>query len=341
MRKVILLLGILIYATTLTIPALGQNEEFNPSGKVYGRVFSNFHESVLGEDQSSAFEITQAYFGYKYKMSPDFSAEIKLDIGDQEGGEYSKLKRYAYFKKAELKYHKNKFTARFGIISMKQFGIQEKFWEKKYVKKTYLDYYKFGPSADIGFAISYDFLDNLTFDALVMNGEGYKKLQSDDTYKGGFGITYKPVNNLTIRYYSDFMHQKVWQNNYNGFVGYKKKDVWSIAAEYNYMINNSNDEDHHYGGYSIYGSYNIAEKWELFVRYDYIGSEKVGDNTQAWHAATETGTYPKSDGDYIIGGIQFMPIKKVRIAIDAQYYKPAISTDDPAMVGFIHCQFDL
>lgn len=341
MRKAILLIGIVLFVCTVATPVLGQNNEFKPAGKVYGRVFSNFHESLLGPDQSSAFELSQAYFGYLYNMSPDFSAEIKLDIGDQEGGEYSKLKRYAYFKKAELKYHKNKFTARFGIISMQQFSVQEKFWEKKYVKKTYLDYYKFGHSADIGAAIRFDFLDNLTVDALVMNGEGYKNLQSDDTYKGGLGITFCPTKELIVRYYSHHMHRNVWQNAYSGFVGYKKKDVFSLAAEYNYMTNSGNEAGYDYGGFSFYGSYNLSEKWELFARYDQLNSTKVGNNTQAWNAATETGTYPHSDGQYAIGGLQFIPIKNVRIAFDGQYYIPAISTDEAALVGFFHVQFDL
>ena len=320
---------------------LAQTDEFTPSGNVYARVFSNFHESILGDDQSSAFEITQAYFGYKYKMSPDFTAEIKLDIGDQEGGEYSKLKRYAYFKKAELKYKKNGLSIRFGIISMKQFGLQEKFWEKKYVKKTYLDYYKFGSSADIGFAIGYDFLDNLHVDGLVMNGEGYKNLQSDDTYKGGVGITYKPLKDLTIRYYSDHAQQDNWQNSFTGFIGYKKKKKYAVGVEYTHQCNYGFDEGYDWQGISAYASYNITEKWEVFARYDNLESVKVGNNSQAWNAATEVGTYPRSDGDYILGGIQFMPIKKVRIAIDCQYYKPSIATDNEAMVGFLHCQYDL
>ncbi|MEA3446720.1 MAG: hypothetical protein U9R19_18545 [Bacteroidota bacterium] len=341
MKKTTLLIGIIVLLASLAFSAHSQSKEFSPSGTVYGRVFSNFHGALMGEGQSSAFEIIQAYFGYKYKMSEYFSAEIKLDIGDEEGGEYSKLKRYAYFKKAELKFHKNNFTVRFGIISMKQFGLQEKFWEKKYVKKSYVDYYKLGQSADIGAAISYDILPNLSVDALMMNGEGYKKLQSDDTYKGGYGVTYLPLRELTIRYYSDHAHKKNWQSSYAGFVGYKKKGVFSIAAEYNYVLNNDFDQDYNWGGMSLYGSFNFAKQWEIFARIDQLTSNKPGNNSQAWNSATETVPYPRSDGNYFIGGIQFMPIKKVRLAIDGQYYKPAILTDDAALMGFLHCQFDL
>lgn len=332
---------IMVCTGLLSVQGFGQTGEFVPTGKVYARVFSNFHEGLMGEDNSSAFEITQAYFGYKYKMSPYFSADVKLDIGDQEGGEYSKLKRYAYFKLAELKYTKGKFTARFGLIGMKQFNLQENFWEKKYVKKTYLDYYKFGPSADIGAAVSYDILPILSVEALIMNGEGYKQLQSDNTYKGGFGITCIPMKELTLRYYSDYSYKYIWQNSYTSFIGYKKKDLFSVAAEYTYAINQDLDNDHHWGGVSVYGSFNLTKQWEIFARYDQLQSAKVDDNNQAWNAATEVGPYPKSDGKYFVGGFQYIPIKNVRISVNGQYYIPAISTDDAALIGFLNCQFDL
>ena len=56
----LLILGFL--CTYISIGSQAQELAFAPHGNVYGRVFSNFHEGLLGEDQSSAFEITQAYF---------------------------------------------------------------------------------------------------------------------------------------------------------------------------------------------------------------------------------------------------------------------------------------
>jgi hypothetical protein len=340
MNKVVSQMLILVFTGLLCVQGFSQTTEFVPSGKVYARVFSNFHEGLMGEDNSSAFEITQAYFGYKYQISPFFSADVKLDIGDQEGGEYSKLKRYAYFKQAELIFKKDKFSARFGLIGMKQFNLQEDFWEKKYVKKTYLDYYRFGTSADIGAAVSYHFLPNFSVEALVMNGEGYKQLQSDNTYKGAIGLTYLPVKELTLRYYSDHSHKYVWQNSYTGFIGYQKTDLFSLAAEYTFAINQDFDDDHHWGGISVYGSYNISKQWEIFARFDQLQSDKVGNLNQAWNAATEVGPYPKSDGQYFVGGVQYIPIKNVRLSINGQYYIPAITSDNPALIGFLNCQFD-
>jgi len=86
-----------------------QESEFTPSGNVYGRVFSDFEVGLAGDDLNSAFEVTQAYFGYKYKLDKNISAYIKLDIGSPEDLSLnSHIKRYAYFKNAGIKYTKEK-----------------------------------------------------------------------------------------------------------------------------------------------------------------------------------------------------------------------------------------
>ncbi len=340
MRKETILFVLL--TLLLLNPGYSQQLEdtFKPSGKVYGRVFSNVHGGFVGGDNSSAFEITQAYFGYKYNMSEHFSADIKLDIGDPVEASYSKLKRYAYFKLAQLQYKKDDLTFRFGIIGMKQFKLQENFWTRKFVKKTFQDYYKFGASADIGAAVAYQFLPWLNVEALVMNGEGYKDLQTDNTYKGGLGLTMKPVKGLTLYAYSDFSNKSMWNTSYSFFAGYKYKKA-SIGAEYNLQDNVDFVDNKKREGNSVYASYALFEKWELFARYDRLRSNKLEDDAQEWNASTEVKPYPKSDGDYVIGGIQFTPIKKVKIAFDVEYYIPKIAIDDPQMFGFVHFQFDL
>jgi len=325
-------------AMLLFNPVLGQkSEEFTPSGKVYGKVFSNFHSGLLGEDNSSAFEISQAYFGYKYSMTEHFSADIKLDIGnpiETEDGDRSK--RYAYFKLAQLQYKIDAITLRFGVIGMKQFKYQEKFWTRKYVKKSFQDYYGYGPSADIGAAVAYDLASNLKIEALVMNGEGYKDVQSDNTYKGGLALTYRPIKNVHLYLYSDFAQKGELASNSAFFVGYKEKE-YSFGFEVNQRTNVDYLKDKMRVGISAYASYLLAKKWELFGRYDMIQS----NDHESWAKKIDIKTYPKSDGDYIIGGIQFSPTKKVKIAVDGQYYIPDMSTFDPQIFGFVHFQYEL
>ena len=333
MNSLVRVIFILIIFFSNSFVSISQESEFTPSGNVYGRVFSDFEVGLAGDDLNSAFEVTQAYFGYKYKMSSNFSANIKLDIGSPDDSEYSKLKRYAYFKVAELKYKKGPLTLRFGIIGMKQFKLQEKFWTRKFVKKTFQDYYKFGPSADIGAAVTYEFLPNLIVDALVMNGEGYKQLQADDTYKNGFGITYFPIKGLKLKVYSDYSKKVVWQNSFAGFVGYNMKGQFSLGAEYNYQTNHDFELDNHFYGTSVYGSVVLHKKWEIFARYDMLDSYQHEGQNQAWNESR--------DGQHFIGGIQFNPIKKVKLAIDLQHWIPSDDNINPTMILFFHTSFDL
>ena len=78
-------------------------EEFKPSGSPFVKIYSNFHTDLTEDNQSSAFEITRAYLGYKYKMSKHFSAKTNLDIGNPKNG--SVLEHTAYIKIAALTYN--------------------------------------------------------------------------------------------------------------------------------------------------------------------------------------------------------------------------------------------
>lgn len=114
-----------------------QEETFKPSGKVYGKVFSNFHYQLFSDEQKSAFAVDRAYFGYEYFLSEEFTVNLKLDIGSpNQNSQYDILKRYAYFKNAALIYTKKNLQISFGLIDLYQFKVQEKFWGHRYIYKS-------------------------------------------------------------------------------------------------------------------------------------------------------------------------------------------------------------
>ena len=129
----------------------------------------------------SAFELARAYLGYEHFLSPEYSARITLDIGSPDDiSPFSRIRRYAYFKYAYVQYAKNNLTVEFGLISTLQFKLQEKLWERRFIKKAFADEYKMGSSADLGTMIGYTFSKSFAADFSIMNGEGYSKLQMDD-----------------------------------------------------------------------------------------------------------------------------------------------------------------
>lgn len=313
-KRILLLLVALQMLFSVKIYSQEEQTSFKPSGKVYGKVFSNFHYQLI-EENESAFAVERAYIGYKHLLSENFTINLKLDIGSpNQESSYDILKRYAYFKNAALIYSKNQLTLSFGLIDLYQFKIQEKFWGHRYIYKSFMDEHKFGASADLGASMRYQLHDKISADLTVMNGEGYNQLQADNAYKTGFGVTFLPVKGLTARFYIDYTEQTEIQTTWTGFIGYKLENIGNVGIEYNYQNNNKYNKDHDLYGFSSFATYDIFEKWELFVRYDKLWSNTIEGEQNQWNIS--------KDGSALIGGIQFEPIKNIKIAANYQDWYP-------------------
>ena len=305
---------LLMIALAISTFSYSQEKE-TPKGKIFGSIyFSAFTEMNSGYNKSG-MEIKRSYFGYKYKLDKNISAYIKLDIGSPEDLSLnSHIKRYAYFKNAGIKYTKEKLTLNIGIIDVLMFTHQEKMWGHRYVSKSFLDAYKFGPKADIGINANYKFNKYLSINLGFYNGEGYSKLQGDDTYRAGLGIVSHPIKNSTVKVYFDYSQKEVDRIGTFFFVGYKVSKKLSLGAEYNYQFNNGFINNQDLTGFSIYGDYYILPKVQFFARYDYLDSKILPNSQNPWHFA--------KDGDRLITGIQYDLRKNLKIAIDYQGWNP-------------------
>ncbi len=278
-----------------------------------GKVYSHFRSSL--NSQNTGFDVTRAYLGFESHVSNDLSIILKLDIGSPEDlSEYSRIKRYAYFKNAALKYQHNDLSLSFGIIDMLQFKFQEKFWDHRYLYKSFMDEHRFGSSADIGAQAAYKVNSWFSGDLTFSNGEGYSKLQLDNSFKTGLGATFLPVKGLSVRlYYSFIGKDDVLQSTPSIFLGYTIAG-FKIGGEFNYRINDANKENRNKWGYSFYSMYKFAKKWEVFARYDILTSSSLDGEDYGWNYAR--------DGSAIIAGIQYRPIKYVNIALNYQDWYP-------------------
>ncbi|MDZ7744090.1 MAG: porin [Bacteroidota bacterium] len=317
MKKIVFLSIILGYFSTTSQLSAQQNtdNQFTPNGSPILKVFSNFHTSITEDNDNSAIEIKRVYLGYEYQLSKEFSIEAKLDIGSPDDkSAYSLIKRYAYFKTAALLYKNGKLSARFGLIDLRQFYLQEKFWGYRYIYKSFMDEHRYGPSADIGGSVSYAFNEFISADFTIMNGEGYNQLQADNTYKGGIGLTVKPLSGLVARIYYDETSKGLKQSVLANFLGYKFKNIFSIGAEYNLKYNDAYVEGRDQTGFSAYATYFINDQFQLFGRYDRLTSNKLEADDRPWNLV--------DDGTAIIGGLQYKPIKQVKIALNYQDWYP-------------------
>ncbi|MBN2681199.1 MAG: hypothetical protein JXR58_01715 [Bacteroidales bacterium] len=329
MNVKILFLSLFFYGFVVTAQ---QKEDSEPFGQAYGTVYTYFNSSL--NSNYTAFEVSRAYFGYKHKISEEFSANIKLDIGSiNDESEYALIRRYSYFKNAFLAYKKNKLTINIGLIDLLQFKTQEKFWDYRYVYKSFQDESRLGSSADIGISATYKFNKIFTADLTLMNGEGYKDFQSDNSFKFAAGLLLTPIKELTARLYYDYSEKQVIQSTYSGFLGYDFKKKFKLGVEYSTQTNNKFYENQNFGGYSGFLMTKINDKIACFFRYDRLKSNKVNATDQNnWNF--------KKDGQLFLGGIQYKLHEKVRTALNMQIYQSDDENEEHSEYLFINLEFN-
>ncbi|MCL3779443.1 hypothetical protein EMN47_03480 [Prolixibacteraceae bacterium JC049] len=320
--KKLCLATILLVATIMTTTA---QDNFQPSGKPFAKLFGNFHSTFSDGENASAFELKRAYLGYEYKFSPNWSAKANFDIGNPGVGKHEMA---AYIKNAYAKYQKDGFKLEFGMISTKQFKVQEKFWGYRYIEKSFQDAYKFNSSADLGIAATYQFSKSFSADIIIANGEGYKKIEGDSILRTGIGATFTPVKGLTLRGYTDFMKDDATQTSYTAFVGYQVNN-FSIGAEYNLQQNNRMREGHDFSGVSFYSTLRL-EKVKLFARFDNLTSEKVENATEGWNVGR--------DGQLILAGFEFSPIRGIKVAPNYRGWNSKANNQKFASSFYLNCE---
>lgn len=318
-RKVLLtfaMLGMALIGMSQT------SEEFTPSGKPFVKIFSNVHSTITDGETATAFELSRLYLGYEYFFSPNFSAKANFDVGDP-GSDNNKLHMTAYVKNAYVAYKNGGLTVNFGLIGTTAFGTQEKFWGNRYVEKSFQDKFGFNASADLGASVAYKFCKEFSADVILVNGEGYKNLQSDSAMRVGFGATINPVKKVTARAYYDFINKDVTESTLGLFAGYQA-DNFSIGAEYNKKYNSKFVDGQDQDGVSAYAAYKTSKKVKLFARFDQLNSNND------WNMS--------KDGQLYIAGLEYAPVKGVKVAPNFSGWSPADSSKPFQSTLFLNCE---
>ena len=196
--------------------------------------------------------------------------------------------------------------------------------------KDFQDMYKFGSSADLGISVAYKFADWITADAIIVNGEGYKKIQKNDGLNYGAGVTLTPAKGFQVRLYGGLNegadHSQEDKVNLAAFAGYKG-NRFSVGGEYNKMYNASNKKDADQSGYSIFTTVKLAKNTELYARFDDLSSK------DDWNIAKDEQT--------AIIGTQFKLGKYVKLAPNFRIANPKAAGADNKCYAFINFYFGL
>ncbi len=322
MKKFILATGILLcvgcsYATA---------QDVTPKGQAIVQVFGNFHSGFGAQNDDRGFELDRAYLGYQYNLGKGLTVKGVVDMGAKTDDN----ERVAYMKNALLTWKTGDWTLSGGLIPTTQFNMIEKHWGYRYMYKSFQDEYKFGSSADLGVSAAWKAAGWLSLDAIVVNGEGYKKIQDGDGLAYGLGATLTPLKGLSLRLYAG-LNEQVGEDakdvmNYSAFAGYKA-DRFSVGAEYNIMQNAKGVEDADQSGLSLYGTFNVNDNAAVFARFDDLSSK------DDWNEA--------NDESVVLVGAQFKLGKYVKIAPNFRMAMPKADGADDRYAGYISCYFGL
>lgn len=299
-----------------------------PKGKAIVQVFGNFHTGFGADNDNRGFELERSYLGYEYNLGKGLSIKGVMDVG--RSNQVDDYHRIAYIKNAMISWKRGNLTLNGGLIPTTQFNFQEKFWGYRYIMKSFQDEYKFGSSADLGISATYRFADWISADAIIVNGEGYKKIQKNDGLNYGLGLTLTPVKGFQIRLYGGLNESSEEGKkdivNMAAFVGYKH-DKFTVGAEYNQMWNASYSDNADQSGYSIFASAKISKLTDIYARYDDLNSK------DDWNI--------EKDESAAIIGAQFKLGKYVKIAPNFRMSMPKADDAKNGYSAYINCYFGL
>ncbi len=324
MKRKVILAGLL---ACIGITAQAQDTKVEePKGKAIVQVFGNFHSGFGETNDDRGFELERSYLGYEYKLKDGLSVKGVMDIG--KSSDVSDYQRIAYIKNAMVSWKKGNLTLNGGLISTTQFNFQEKFWGYRYIMKSFQDEYKFGSSADLGLSASYKFADWVSVDAIIVNGEGYKKIQKNDGLNYGLGVTLTPAKGFQIRLYGGLNEsgEEDKKDVYNmaAFAGYKC-DRFTIGAEYNHMLNASNTKGNDQFGYSAFASVKVVKNADIYARFDDLYSKND------WNIS--------KDEQAAIIGAQFKLGKYVKVAPNFRMSMPKADGRKNEYSAYVNCYF--
>lgn len=308
------------------------NQTVSPTGHAISEIFTDFHLNLNDTSSTTGFGLNRAYLGYNFHPEGHFSGIIIINPGNPEDlAPGSEPRRYTYIREASICYSTEKLKLNFGITGTRLYNFQQKFWGKRYVANTYQSLNGYGFVADLGITLDYQINNIVKADVTVMNGEGYSNIQLDNSIRTTVGFTITPASYLAFRLYGDITRvENLWQPMFIGFAGFKN-DKFTIGAEVTYKSNLDLIRGHHAFGISGTGAISLAEKTEVFTRYDYSTSVIVPEEVRKWNYL--------NDGNFLVIGIQHTFNEYFIIALDYQGTSPYDSDRQKSEAIFINTLF--
>ena len=213
-----------------------------------GKVFFN-HSIDLTEGGMNAFNIKRAYLTLANDISESVFYKVTYDMGSNDGGSA----HTAFLKVAMVKLKTNFGDVFLGMQGMNMFKTMENTWGHRFIAKMPMDAYRYSASADLGIGLGRSF-GPVSTSALITNGGGYKKAESDS-------------------------HKKLSIHAVYGESKLNKKDGFRGGFEFE----TKTQDDVSGQIISAYGTYKLNDKLSILARLDQVDTDtsKNDDGAQA------------------------------------------------------------
>lgn len=112
-----------------------KSEPAEKKGAAIITIYSDVHSGFGHVNDDRGFGLDRAYLGYQYNLPHGLQMKAVVDFGQsQDVGDYHRI---GYIKNAQITWKQKGWTLNAGLISTTQFKLQEDFWGKRYVMRSF------------------------------------------------------------------------------------------------------------------------------------------------------------------------------------------------------------
>ena len=273
-------------------------QKLSIDGVIYADYYYNASAGVA-PGSTDAFELTRVYLTVREQVSDRVNMRVTLEGAQPANTLWVK---YAYAEYSDIFRGSN---IRFGVIETPWISYEEGLWKNRFMAKVFPDNEGILNSADIGAALKGNILGKrVNYDAIVMNGEGYKTPEVNKYKDVAARVSVDLVEGLKLQTYGHLGTQGapgVTQGDRNRTIAgfsYQWKDLSAMA----YYLS-TKDLAAQGSGYTAWATYWIIPQLSIVARYDFY-DQNTGTPNNSWYR--------------VIGGLVTPICQNVLMSIDVQ-----------------------
>ena len=295
-------------------------------GKLEGVLLAQYMSSPASG--ASAFDVTRVYLTYVAELASNVKMRYTSDVTRDTSGRLDLFAKYAWLEvnKAVLG-----GRLRFGLIETPWIGFEDGIWGYRVQGSNFADRLGVISSADFGVSLDGKFPgDLIEYFGAVVNGDGYKKAESDKSKRVELRLTGRPLKNVSL---SGFISKDYWSDDPS-----KPRDRTILQAAYkdgNYtlagdylMATGSTAAGKDGTGYSIFGTAKLGAVFNRLDGYTFIGRLDQWDPNTA-SASDATTRY--------IAGVSYELIKGTLVLLDVDRLRTESGAGDSTAL-YTHVQ---